>query len=204
MKYYIKIAVLGIIYFPFYIINILYQYIGSYFLKGLTYFSLYLGIIGIAKFVQSKNPIYMLLSFMIGVGIPILLRSVIKISIKIEYLFYEAIYGSDVMQQYINFKRNQIIYSQQAFHNHMANKKYSKQAQTTKYSKTQKNSNYKQDLVKNKSLYSKWFLGVTDKESLIKRHRDLVKIYHPDVQNGNTETISEINIEYQKLLRKYK
>jgi hypothetical protein len=57
-----------------------------------------------------------------------------------------------------------------------------------------------------KSLHSQelqWFRGISDAEGLEKRHRELVKIYHPDNQNGDTSAIAEINCEYQQLKKKY-
>lgn len=49
-----------------------------------------------------------------------------------------------------------------------------------------------------------FFSGVGNKQSLKKRYKDLVKIYHPDNLNGDTDTIQEINSEYNKLCAIYK
>ena len=48
-----------------------------------------------------------------------------------------------------------------------------------------------------------FFCGVDDEESLKKRYKDLIKIYHPDNLNGDKNTIQEINIEYEKLKALY-
>lgn len=45
----------------------------------------------------------------------------------------------------------------------------------------------------------KFFVGVESMKSLKKRYKDLLKIYHPDNLNGDTETIKEINREYNNL-----
>lgn len=49
-----------------------------------------------------------------------------------------------------------------------------------------------------------FFSGVGSKQSLRKRYKDLIKIYHPDNLDGDKETIQEINSEYNKLCALYK
>ena len=49
-----------------------------------------------------------------------------------------------------------------------------------------------------------FFSGVESKQSLKKRYKDLIKIYHPDNLDGDTDTIREINSEYNKLCAVYK
>ncbi|MCD7709655.1 MAG: molecular chaperone DnaJ [Clostridiales bacterium] len=44
-----------------------------------------------------------------------------------------------------------------------------------------------------------FFTGVGNKQSLRKRYKDLIKIYHPDNLDGDKATIQEINSEYNKL-----
>ena len=44
-----------------------------------------------------------------------------------------------------------------------------------------------------------FFSGVGSKQSLRKRYKDLIKIYHPDNLDGDKETIPEINREYDHL-----
>ncbi len=44
-----------------------------------------------------------------------------------------------------------------------------------------------------------FFTGVGNKQSLRKRYRDLIKIYHPDNVDGDNGTIQEINREYENL-----
>jgi DnaJ domain. len=48
------------------------------------------------------------------------------------------------------------------------------------------------------------FAGCNDKESLAKRYRSLVKQFHPDNQNGDTEQIQWLNSKYKELLAKMK
>ena len=48
-----------------------------------------------------------------------------------------------------------------------------------------------------------FFCGVNNEESLKKRYKDLIKIYHPDNQNGDKRTLQEINTEYEKLKALY-
>lgn len=44
-----------------------------------------------------------------------------------------------------------------------------------------------------------FFTGVGNKQSLKKRYKDLIKIYHPDNLDGDHDTIQEINREYDHL-----
>lgn len=44
-----------------------------------------------------------------------------------------------------------------------------------------------------------FFAGVNNQSALRKRYKDLLKIYHPDNKCGDTDTIQEINREYQHL-----
>jgi DNA repair exonuclease SbcCD ATPase subunit len=44
-----------------------------------------------------------------------------------------------------------------------------------------------------------FFTGVQSEMALKKRYRDLIKIYHPDNLCGDTETLQEINREYDRL-----
>ena len=44
-----------------------------------------------------------------------------------------------------------------------------------------------------------FFKGVNSQQSLKKRYRDLLKIYHPDEESGDMMTIQEINKEYDLL-----
>ena len=48
-----------------------------------------------------------------------------------------------------------------------------------------------------------FFCGVNSEDSLKKRYKDLIKIYHPDNLNGDKDTIQEINTEYEKLKELY-
>jgi len=44
-----------------------------------------------------------------------------------------------------------------------------------------------------------FFTGVQSEIALKKRYKDLIKIYHPDNMCGDTETLQEINREYDRL-----
>ena len=45
----------------------------------------------------------------------------------------------------------------------------------------------------------KWFKNVTIVEELRKEYRRLLKLYHPDNENGSVEVTQEINAEYDRL-----
>ena len=49
-----------------------------------------------------------------------------------------------------------------------------------------------------------FFSGVENRQSLKKRYKDLIKIYHPDNLDGDKNTVQEINSEYHKLCAVYK
>ena len=48
-----------------------------------------------------------------------------------------------------------------------------------------------------------YFTGVDSLESLKKRYHDLIKIYHPDNQNGDNTISQQIQKEYERLLKEY-
>ena len=48
-----------------------------------------------------------------------------------------------------------------------------------------------------------FFRGVGTKQSLKKRYKDLIKIYHPDNVDGDNTTVLEINKEYDYLSKKF-
>lgn len=51
------------------------------------------------------------------------------------------------------------------------------------------------------SSYEIFFVGVNNADSLKKRYKELLKIFHPDNLNGDTRTLQEINKEYDSLKR---
>lgn len=44
-----------------------------------------------------------------------------------------------------------------------------------------------------------FFKGVASPQALRKRYKDLIKIYHPDSEFGDNQTVQEINREYDNL-----
>lgn len=64
--------------------------------------------------------------------------------------------------------------------------------------------NQRQDEIKSNVIHGDmFFLGVNNEQSLKKRYKDLIKIYHPDNLSGDTGAIQEINREYDKLKQHY-
>ena len=45
-----------------------------------------------------------------------------------------------------------------------------------------------------------FFKGITDEKALKKRYKDLVKVFHPDTDSGDTYTLQNITREYETLL----
>lgn len=50
----------------------------------------------------------------------------------------------------------------------------------------------------------KWFKDVTTIEELRKRYRELLKMYHPDNENGSVEIAQEINSEFDSVFTYFK
>ena len=48
-----------------------------------------------------------------------------------------------------------------------------------------------------------FFTGVANRQSLKKRYKELLKIYHPDNVDGDNSTVVEINREYDQLSKKF-
>lgn len=48
-----------------------------------------------------------------------------------------------------------------------------------------------------------FFKGVGSELALKKRYKDLIKIYHPDNLNGDTDTIQKINEEFRLLQKRF-
>ena len=48
---------------------------------------------------------------------------------------------------------------------------------------------------------AKYFKDVNTLEELRRQYRDLLKKFHPDNANGNTEATQEINAEYDRLFK---
>lgn len=48
-----------------------------------------------------------------------------------------------------------------------------------------------------------FFKGITDGHSLRKRYKELMKIYHPDNANGDSDTLLAITKEYERLKSHY-
>lgn len=48
-----------------------------------------------------------------------------------------------------------------------------------------------------------FFAGCTSKESLDRKYKSLVKLYHPDNEDGDTAALQEINIQYTNAKKKF-
>lgn len=85
-------------------------------------------------------------------------------------------------------------------------RKYKKNTYRTNPFHTTKQSNRstgKFDIKSENMNASTYFAGVNDMKSLKKRYRDLLKIYHPDNQNGDSSVSKQIQEEYESLSKKY-
>lgn len=70
--------------------------------------------------------------------------------------------------------------------------------QVNSFDANQTVSNASRDNIINGEVF---FSEVGSKQSLRKRYKDLIKIYHPDNLDGDNDTIQEINREYDHLSR---
>lgn len=73
----------------------------------------------------------------------------------------------------------------------------------SKYGENQNSNGNNQQNTEDTALIS-LFAGCNDKESLRKRYRELMKIYHPDNFNGDNEMCQKIQSIYEKLCNKHK
>lgn len=73
----------------------------------------------------------------------------------------------------------------------------------SKYGENQNSNNNKQQDTEDIALIA-LFAGCNDKESLRKRYRELMKIYHPDNFNGDNEMCQKIQSIYEKLCNENK
>lgn len=66
-----------------------------------------------------------------------------------------------------------------------------KEKQTEQYDRRE---SYEDSTPHNQETYTEtsWFAGISSEAELKKRYRDLMKIYHPDNQAGDTNTVQQI------------
>ena len=67
------------------------------------------------------------------------------------------------------------------------------------YEQVQSNSDYTYQEPDNIVQGEMFFSGVSTQKALKKRYKELIKIYHPDGESGDTATVAEINREYEDL-----
>lgn len=73
----------------------------------------------------------------------------------------------------------------------------------SKYRESQNSNSQNQQNTEDTALIA-LFAGCNDKESLRKRYRELMKIYHPDNFNGDNEMCQKIQSIYEKLCNEHK
>ena len=106
----------------------------------------------------------------------------------------------------IFFLENVFIRCSVAFDNGFLFYGSSKRAKRYSYEENSDNSSYErtdyEDTVDDKENQTgiDWFAGIKSVDELKKRYRDLMKIYHPDNQAGDTNAVQQIQQEYEQLL----
>lgn len=89
------------------------------------------------------------------------------------------------------------VEKQKEFYNRINDfeQKNSKKSKTNDFEKENNNKSKTNDFVAGEL----FFCGVGNEQSLKKRYKDLIKIYHPDNINGDNHVIQVINKEYDQL-----
>lgn len=80
--------------------------------------------------------------------------------------------------------------------------KHDKYKENTDKSDTGNNENFNHNSG-NQQTDSIWFAGIKNMDELKKRYKDLLKIYHPDNQAGDTTISQQIQNEYEEMLKRY-
>ncbi len=81
------------------------------------------------------------------------------------------------------------------------NKEKSKRSEENSYEGNNQENTSTNDEKAQKQKLSNFFVGITTFDETKKRYRDLLKIYHPDNQAGDTETTQIIQDEYADMLK---
>lgn len=63
------------------------------------------------------------------------------------------------------------------------------------------NNNKENDKTEKTNYYEDLFENCGSQEELKKRYRGLMKIYHPDIENGSSEKAMKITEAYEKIMR---
>lgn len=132
---------------------------------------------------------------------------------KNYYYFYTQVCKTDSDKEKFNFDWNKYLYYLNRTSNIITFNEYFEQE------KLYRTSHYNSDFAQKHSEWNKqskqekfnsanneesiYFAGVDSLESLKKRYHDLIKIYHPDNQNGDHTISQHIQDEYDSLLKKY-
>lgn len=82
---------------------------------------------------------------------------------------------------------------------HLAIEKISWQKNEVLLKQSEKQENFNGHIQR----YGYSFKGVRSETALKKRYRELMKIFHPDNQDGDDSVIHAINIEYDRLKKVY-
>lgn len=80
---------------------------------------------------------------------------------------------------------------------------YNNSGNGKRYNDTKYNKNTNGSATKATSSSFDFFAGCTTKESVDKKYKSLVKLYHPDNMDGDTAALQEINVQYDKAKRRF-
>ena len=136
-----------------------------------------------------------------------------------QYQYYQTSVcsNSEERREFDTDWKHYLIYLDSSTHNITFNQFFEKQKlyQIRRYkqnpyrvnirhsAKPKNQSSGKPDMQVGKVNGTSYFAGVNDMKSLKKRYRDLLKIYHPDNQNGDSSVSRQIQEEYDALSKKY-
>lgn len=80
---------------------------------------------------------------------------------------------------------------------------YNNSGNGKRYNDTKYNKNTNGSATQATSSSFDFFAGCTNKESVDKKYKSLVKLYHPDNMDGDTAALQEINVQYDKAKRRF-
>lgn len=116
-----------------------------------------------------------------------------------KYLYY--LDKSETFCTFNYFFEEKGLYKSSSYNKDFANEWKQRQSQSEQNNSQQQQEKVKQNDAAQTLMY---FAGINDVEALKKRYHDLLKIYHPDNQNGEVGTMQQIQQEYEYLSEKLK
>ena len=127
---------------------------------------------------------------------------------KIEGYLYEAVVRMVEQEKFMNTNINKVMECIDKIKEEVERENFEREQEQKRKEKFEQQEEQKkkskQECHENVKGTFNVFSGCNDLESLEKRYKQLMKIYHPDNPNGNTESTQEISKTYEILRKKFK